>query len=404
MFFLLSSLFTHAQINVSGLPKEGFEERIRSAVNDIRIIDTHEHLLTEEDRLKNTSPIDFSYLFRHYAKEDLISSVNNKGVIELLYRSDFSLEDRWSLFEPIYESSKNTGYLKVAQIAARDLFGISEINKNTISLLSKRMNEANKPGWYNYVLKEKSKIDFSIMDMGHRKFDEKFYRHVERFDQFIQISSKAEVIGYGNQINIEVKNLSDYVAVLRKNFEKGIDFKMIGVKSGLAYSRILKYDNVSEKQASSIFDKLMNGTVIDQMEIKALQDYLMHRLLNLIDEYDIPFQIHTGLHAGNGNTITNSNPTHLANLFMEYPEVDFCLFHGGYPYGGELSTLAKNFPNVFIDMCWLYIISPSYSERYLHEWLETVPANKIMAFGGDYNFVEGVYAHAVMAREVISNV
>jgi len=66
--------------------------------------------------------------------------------------------------------------------------------------------------------------------------------------------------------------------------------------------------------------------------------------------------------------------------------------------------LAKNFRNVYIDMCWLYIISPSYSERYLHEWLETVPANKIMAFGGDFLNVEGVYGHLLFARQVVANV
>ena len=55
-------------------------------------------------------------------------------------------------------------------------------------------------------------------------------------------------------------------------------------------------------------------------------------------------------------------------------------------------------------MCWLYIISPSYSERYLHEWLETVPANKIMGFGGDYHNVENVYGHLQFAKEIIGNV
>jgi hypothetical protein len=52
----------------------------------------------------------------------------------------------------------------------------------------------------------------------------------------------------------------------------------------------------------------------------------------------------------------------------------------------------------------LYIISPSYSERYLHEWLETVPVSKIMAFGGDYQNVENIYAHLLFAKEIISRV
>ncbi len=40
----------------------------------------------------------------------------------------------------------------------------------------------------------------------------------------------------------------------------------------------------------------------------------------------------------------------------------------------------------------------------MHEWLETVPANKIMAFGGDYGGVECVYAHSVMARRIVASV
>lgn len=109
-------------------------------------------------------------------------------------------------------------------------------------------------------------------------------------------------------------------------------------------------------------------------------------------------------YAGDGNYIENSNPTLLANLFHKYRDVRFILFHGGYPFGSELASLAKNFRHVYIDLCWLYIISPSYAERNLHEWLETVPANKIMAFGGDYHNAENVYGHLLFAREIVTRV
>ncbi|KAB2823011.1 MAG: amidohydrolase family protein, partial [Paludibacter sp.] len=74
-----------------------------------------------------------------------------------------------------------------------------------------------------------------------------------------------------------------------------------------------------------------------------------------------------------------------------------------YPYGGELAALAKNFPNVFIDLAWSATISPSYTQRYIQEFLETVPNNKIVAFGGDCHTPEGVYAASVMARETVEN-
>jgi predicted TIM-barrel fold metal-dependent hydrolase len=110
------------------------------------------------------------------------------------------------------------------------------------------------------------------------------------------------------------------------------------------------------------------------------------------------------LQEGNENIITNSQPTLLTNLFREYRNVRFDIFHGAYPYSGELAALAKNFQNVHIDLCWLHMISPIHARSALSEWLDTVPSNKIFGFGGDYRFIEGVYGHAVLARANIVQV
>jgi len=70
----------------------------------------------------------------------------------------------------------------------------------------------------------------------------------------------------------------------------------------------------------------------------------------------------------------------------------------------EWAALAKTFPNVYADLCWVYIISPEIGRRLLHELIETVPGNKIMAFGGDEQTVEMAYAHSRMARQVVARV
>ena len=69
-----------------------------------------------------------------------------------------------------------------------------------------------------------------------------------------------------------------------------------------------------------------------------------------------------------------------------------------------MAALAKNFSNVYADLCWVHIISPTVGRRVLREWIETIPGNKIFAFGGDYRFVEGAYAHARMARACVTRV
>jgi len=405
-FCMAAGLITtnSAQIRTTDLPEPGFELRIENYVNKIKLIDTHEHLITEEERIQKADQLDFTYLFSHYANEDLISASNMRGIMNIVFSNDFPLEERWELFYPFFKEMRNTAYARAVLLAAKDLYGVKDLNEDSYVSLSEQIRENSKPGLYEWILKEKSGIELSIVDGGHRRYDTLFYRHVERFDQFIQVSSKTEIIQLGSEYDIHVNSLDDYISALRLAFEAGVDYNMVAVKSGLAYQRILKYNNTSRERASNIFSALFREEALTADEIKALQDFMMHRVLDLANEFDLPVQIHTGLQAGNGNDITNSNPTHLINLFMEYPEVNFCLFHSSYPYGGELSVLAKNFPNVFIDMCWTPVISPAYSIRYLDEWLETVPANKIMLFGGDYSVVELVYAHSVFARRVLTRV
>jgi len=393
-----------AQIRTTDLPEPGFELRIETHVNEIKLIDTHEHLITEEERIQKADQLDFTYLFSHYANEDLISASNMKGIMSIIFSNEFPLEERWELFYPFFREMRNTAYARAVLLAANDLYGIKDLNEDSYVSLSEQIRENSKPGLYEWILKDKSGIELSIVDGGHRQYDTLFYRHVERFDQFIQVSSKTEIVQLGSEYHIDINSLDDYISALRVAFEAGLDYNMVAVKSGLAYQRILKYNNTSRERATTVFSALFREEAVNADEIKALQDFMMHRVLDLANEFDLPVQIHTGLQAGNGNMITNSNPTHLINLFMEYPEVNFCIFHSSYPYGGELSVLAKNFPNVFIDMCWTPVISPAYSIRYLDEWLETVPANKIMLFGGDYSVVELVYAHSVFARRVLTRV
>ena len=59
---------------------------------------------------------------------------------------------------------------------------------------------------------------------------------------------------------------------------------------------------------------------------------------------------------------------------------------------------------MYPDLCWLHIIAPGVAKRALHELIETVPANKILGYGGDFFHVEGAYAHAQMARAITAEV
>ena len=279
--------------------------------------------------------------------------------------------------------------------------------------MNEKVLESNREGWYNYVLKEKSGIEVSILDPLDQivetdsTINQEFFVQVKRFDKFIKPSAeRIEVIE--NETGSEITTLDNYLKALDISFQNAIKYdRIVGIKSTMAYSRSLKFEDVSKSQAEIVFNKFLQSEKLMPEELKKLQDFMMHQVVRYAEKYHLPIQIHTGILAGNTrkNPLENTSAIHLFNLFMKYPKVKFVIFHGSYPYMAELGVLAKNLTNVYIDMCWMYIISPEASRTYLEEWLLTVPSNKIMAFGGDMGTtVEGVYGHVVFAKKIIADV
>jgi len=400
----------------------GFYPDIKKAVDAVRIVDTHEHLVPEEERIK--AELDALAMFLlHYASSDLVSSGMPVQDLDDVSNPRLPLKERWEKFAPFWERIQNTGYARALNIAVKDLYGVDGLEEDTYSELIRRMKRENKAGLYRWVLKEKAGIDVSILDTSLTTsvtdVDRSLFAPVMRFQDFITARERGELEALGRRCGTTIHALSDLVKALELEFEK-VSSLIVGVKIGLAYMRTLRFDKVTYAEAEEVFNNIYTRRVFKRVEVgtrgryvaeglsleeaKPLQDFMVHKVIQLAARYGLPIQIHTGLQEGNENVITNSNPVHLINLFREYREAKFDIFHGAYPYTGELAVLAKNFPNVYIDMCWLHIISPQGARRALSEWLDTVPGNKILGFGGDYRFVEGVYGHSVIARENVARV
>jgi predicted TIM-barrel fold metal-dependent hydrolase len=402
---VLISFLIQAQVRIYPPAKEGYEQRIRNHIDSMRVVDTHEHLMNPAGIAK--SPMcDFTLLLHHYADDDIKSAGMPKAVFDgMLSDTSLTVMQKWNLIKPWWEKSKNTAYNRVVLLTIKELFGIDKLDETTVELLSAKIKEAYKTDWFDKVIEEKCKADFVIVDGNDRSYgDPAKFRYVQRFGYY-GLSSKKDFENLAKQYGIKIQSVDDLTASLEKDFQKAVEKGFVAVKNGTAYSRSQFYEDVDKETAQKTFVKIQNSeNPLPFDSVKPLSDYMWYRTIELARKYNKPIQIHTGLQAGDGNYIENSNPALLANLFLKYRDVKFILFHGGYPYGGELASLAKNFQNVYIDLCWLYIISPSYSERYLHEWLETVPANKIMAFGGDYHNIENVYGHLLFAKEIVANV
>jgi predicted TIM-barrel fold metal-dependent hydrolase len=403
---------------------------LRQELERIPLVDTHEHFILEDERLGLA--LDMFYLFPHYASSDLISSGMPHSVLEEIRCSELPLETKWKKFWPYWLRIKNTAYCKVLKIIAQDIFGVEDINEKTYRVLSERIASSNKKGWYSQILQDKANMKCCIvnflgrgkvyappsriedsLDSMDQKRDMKIpplgldiLKPVGTFDGLVSIWNLKQIRRLERDYDTNIHTLDDLLKVLDLSFEARVKEGIVGVKTVLAYNRIIRYEKTTRYQAEERFNRIFDhlGEGISWREARPLQDFLMHQVIRRAIEARLPIQIHTGFQEGSGNIITNANPTHLANLFIQYPQATFDIFHASYPYMGEFTILAKNFPNVYADLCWTHIISPYAARRVLSELIETLPSNKIFGFGGDYLIVEGAYAHAKIARDNIAKV
>ena len=390
------------------------EAELLDALNGIPLVNTHEHIIPEEER--TSSQIDFFTLAGHYAINDAISAGLSVDELAVVRDPDASPARRWRAFEPFWKPARMTGYGQALRIAVRDIYGVDQISGETLPEINRRIEAMNQPGLYEEILVRRSNIAYSVLDdywnAAPVRPDPRFFVPARKFDRFVAPQSASDVRRLEELTNVSITGLAGLKQAMEASFQQSLDIGMVAVKSTLAYNREIHYAEVSEQHAQESLQSLLASrrTVPAgfrsrvERPFRPLEDHMFHHLIGLAAAHGVPVQIHTGLHAGNGNFIENSKPTHLTNLFFLFPQVQFDLFHISYPYQGEAAAIAKVFPNVHIDFCWAHIISPRAAIRTLHEMLDTVPSNKIFGYGGDYRYPELSYAHAKIARTNIAQV
>ncbi len=378
-------------------------DEIYEYVCSLDIIDTHEHLPQREELRPLDTDILREYL-THYFSCDLVSAGLTAKNLELSRDISLPILRRWDILEPFWNAARNTGYGVSLDIAVKELYGHDKICRETIEELNVNFLSSLKPGHFEKVLKEKAKIKISLVDgcKGCSVCDTNFFRPVFRLDMYRGFAGRSAINKAREESGIPIVCFDDWLDATEKEMNRAIADGCVALKIGDAYSRSLYFPRVARKDAEEEFNQFYSGAISDLSNNQIFQNYMLHFVLMLANKRNLTVQIHTGLQEGNGNMIANSDPTLLNNLFLEYSDIVFDIFHMGYPYEHMMSALAKNFTNVNIDMCWANIISPTACVNALVEWIDSVPVNKISAFGGDYCFVDGVVGHSRMARINIS--
>ncbi len=384
-------------------------EPLREHVFSIPIIDTHEHIPDESVACANR--LGFFGLFEHYVSSDLLSAGMPRENLEALRNPDNELtpQQRWALMADWWPYVRTTGYGRAMLEYLHELFGIVDVNADTVLELCRRINKARKPGWFRTVLKDRANIDKALVIRWPGQsvdVDTELFRAVPILDHYAMAGSRADLAELEKESGHSIQTLDQLMNAQEERLDAFAAKGIVAIKLFLAYQRTLQVDRYAKIEAARVFDRLWLSQKLDLtlQDLKPLQDFMIRRLIGLAAERGLPIQIHTGLQEGNGNVIEHSKPTLLTGLFLDFPDARFDVFHAGYPWAGEVAALAKNFANVYADLCWMPAVSPAFMARVLDEWIETIPANKILAVGGDSNYVEGAFGHCTIARRVVSDV
>jgi predicted TIM-barrel fold metal-dependent hydrolase len=394
---------------MAGTTAEGLLEEIQQ----IEIIDTHEHLMNR-DVLSNMGFNVFQAMAVEYIRDDLFALGMD---VDLLLERSNEPEALLDEVLPFLRQTQNTTYCQAFFCALRDLHGLADgvVDGGQLRDVSEKIRAAyERPDWYSRVIREKCNIKYTLRDLNYMVADEDFIKPVLRMDEYLILRHRNRLerwIERGAPIFVprtteavygeKVRTLDDYLALMEADFEQALAFGAVAIKVGIAYDRTLQFDKISIDDANRVFALPDEKTTA--ADIKRFQDFIMFRIIESAGEKGLPVQIHTGLLAEGRNTLANSNPLHLNNIFIEFPHVQFDVFHGAFPFTGEIGSLALMFPNVYLDTCWLPLISYASFTNALSEWLSYVPAGKFL-WGGDCACAEGVYGAVHMVRRGLAEV
>ena len=396
--------------------QSSLRERLRADIRRVPIIDNHEHLL-----MRDFPGVERMHLIRHLShtclRHDLRSAGLRAGFWERFWQPSSAPEDPaadWRALHPYLRAVRSTSYYHYLLAAYRDLFGFEagDLDDDNWEALSVSIEEAyHSPDWAIHVLRDRCRVTVALNDetMGGLDafLDARCFRPVFQVDPFLTGDPNVTNV-WGTSVNamarrwgLHARDFQGFLATLDEGFRRSADAGAVAMKVNAAYWRTLRFQSASKLEAERNYNLIVRGQYGGDPQ--KVGDFVLGYCIERSAELGWPVQVHTGMQTGSGNWLEYAKPTHLNRLFLSYPQARFEIFHAAYPYADEAAVLAKLFPNVYLDLCWLPLISPRAAAEGLSRWLELIPNNKLL-WGGDSRVVEQTYGSVLALEDTLAEV
>lgn len=119
-------------------------------------------------------------------------------------------------------------------------------------------------------------------------------------------------------------------------------------------------------------------------------DQTAYPIFEVLDAHKIPALFHSGqsgagagVRGGGGIRLKYSNPMHLDDVAVDFPDMPIVIAHPSFPWQEEALAVAVHKPQVFIDLSgW----SPKYFPPILVQYANTMLRDKVL-FGSDFPLI-----------------
>ncbi|MFX0074691.1 MAG: amidohydrolase family protein [Candidatus Hermodarchaeota archaeon] len=294
---------------------------------------------------------------------------------------------------------------------------IFPIKPKKLEILNNRIKEAYQNPNYTYdTLTQKLNITNVILDIKPDLWEDWKHPIVQttiRIDEVIFPFVKVDTYKYRSwNANHQIKQyveknheslstLEDFDEVLEKYFNS-LRFMANTIKIGSAYERSIHflYEKNEDGKINEIYDKInKKERFFSENEMRRWGNYVVTSLLEYARKEKLPVQVHTGL-----ASMVETNPLYLMDIMRKFSDVKFDLFHGGYPFHHTIPGILTQRYNAHVDLCWMPILSQSATKRLLTELIERNCTDRVFAFGGDCENLEGTYGALLSTKDILAEV
>lgn len=364
--------------------KDKICRQLSDYLDEIDIIDAHEHFFCEKDH--NARYLSFYDFMTSYIQWDLYSAGMPGFMLWNYPGNEKEAIEYYRIIAPYWEHVKYGSYARPARLAWNKYFGSDSLNEDLVVKIGDKMNRENVPGHYDEVFEE-CHIRYIINQWDTNPYEDQRFLYGTPFD----IETEERILAFCRENKDAV--LTDYVVHLEETIQKE---KAKGSCLVKFFSVEFMGEVFTEEQAKAAFDAAKRGQQPEKKCIDSLLMYLAEKRIELCGKYDMVAAIHTGV----WTDINKMNPELIFGIVERHPDTMFDIYHLGMPYVRECAFLGKNYPNVYLNLCWSHSVSEQMTIQAMHELIDLVPQNKIIGFGGDLKTApEHIWGQLQVAKE-----